>query len=211
VYLSGQGVLKSISPDELMVSSGMDVEMDSLRVVFAALLVGLSLFSPGVVGLTEVEVALTVAADLKSKAVPGVFGVLVADPKDAKAPEPRPKAVEPPVVGEASPPDVNGETPLNGFLPPCDESPPNRFAAEKVRSRWSGFSFCCSECDMDRESLLVLELALVLRAHACGEKSNILGAAGPEILPIVHWYAKARYIARVGIKLLCLKLGGIKE
>ena len=48
----------------------------------------------------------------KSKAVPGVFGVLFADPKEANAPEPSPKAEEPPVVGEARPEDVNGETPL---------------------------------------------------------------------------------------------------
>jgi hypothetical protein len=112
--------------------------------------------SAGVVGL-EFEV-VDAAVDLKSKAVPGVLGVLAEDPKDANAPEPRPNAEEPPVVGEARPLGVSGDTPLKGFLPPCDESPPNRFAVEKVRWGWSGFSFCCSECDIDRESLLVLEL-----------------------------------------------------
>lgn len=33
---------------------------------------------------------------LKSKAVPGVFGVLLADPKEAKAPEPSPNADDAP-------------------------------------------------------------------------------------------------------------------
>lgn len=99
-----------------------------------------------------------VAADLKSNAVPGVLGVLVAEPNDANAPEPRPNADEPPVVGDASPPVVSGATPLKGFLPPCDESPPNRFVEGKVRWVLSALSFGGSECDMERESLLVLEL-----------------------------------------------------
>jgi len=38
----------------------------------------------------------------KSNALPGVFGVLAAEPKEAKAPDPKPKAVEPAVVGEAT-------------------------------------------------------------------------------------------------------------
>ena len=95
----------------------------------------MSFLSPGVVGLAE-----DVTAVLKSKAVPGVFGVL-ADPKDANAPDPRPKAVEPVVVGEARPGPVNGDMALNGFLPPCDEvSPPKRLAAENVREGDSCFS-----------------------------------------------------------------------
>jgi hypothetical protein len=130
----------------------MDVDIDSLRALLTIFPAGLSL---GVVG----RVVVAEGVDLKSKAVPGVLGVLAAEPKDAKAPEPRPKADEPPaVVGDANPLGVSGETPLNGFLPPCDESPPNRFALEKVRWGCSDFSGCCSECDMDRESLLVLEL-----------------------------------------------------
>ena len=92
--------------------------------------------SAGVVGT-----AAGVAAVLKSNAVPGVLGVLLADPKDAKAPDPRPKADEPPVVGDASAPGVNGEMALNGLRPPCDDvSPPKRFAvAENVRV--GGWSF----------------------------------------------------------------------
>jgi hypothetical protein len=38
---------------------------------------------------------------------------------------------------------------------------------------------------MERESLLVLELS-ALEMHACGEGRSILGATGPEILPVVH-------------------------
>jgi hypothetical protein len=154
--LRGQDALKSSSPDELMVSSGIDADTDSLRALLTILPTGLSFLSAGVVGL-ELDVEVVVV-DLKSKAVPGVLGVLAVEPKDANAPEPSPNADEPPVVGEAKPPGVSGDTPLNGFRPPCEESPPKRFAFEKVRWGWSDFSFCCSECDMDRESLLVLEL-----------------------------------------------------
>tara|TARA_R110002003_G_scaffold337_1_gene18835 strand:- start:3910 stop:4275 length:366 start_codon:yes stop_codon:yes gene_type:complete len=121
--------LGSSSPDAVIGSSGIDADIDSFRALLTILLGGLSFFSAGVVGIAGLD---EVAAVLKSKAVPGVLGVLVADPKDAKAPEPRPNAEEPPVVGEATL-GVKGDTPLNGFLPPCDESPPNRFAAEKVR------------------------------------------------------------------------------
>lgn len=154
VHLSGQGILGSSSPDDIMESSGIGVEMDSLRALLIILLVGRSFLSMGVFGTLVVE---NVAAVLKSKAVPGVFGVLVADPNDANAPEPRPNADDPPVVGEVKPPVFNGATPLKGFLPPCDESPlPNLFAEENVRCGCSVFSFCCSECDMESESLLVL-------------------------------------------------------
>lgn len=129
VYLSGHGTLGSSVTDELIESSGIDAETDSLRALFTILLGGLSLFSTGVDGAATAAVA----ADLKSKAVPGVFGVLFADPNDANAPDPSPNAEEPPVVGEASPPGVNGETPLNGFLPPWEESPPNRLPDVNVR------------------------------------------------------------------------------
>lgn len=124
--MSGHGALGSNGEDDVVMSSGMtEVDIDSLRALLIDLWTGLSLLSDGVAGV--------VAADLKSKVVPGVLGVLVADPKDAKAPEPRPNAEEPPVVGEASAPGVKGGMALNGFLPPCDESPPNRLDAENVR------------------------------------------------------------------------------
>jgi hypothetical protein len=95
--------------------------------------------SPGVAGVA-VEL---VAAVLNSKAVPGVFGVLAADPNEANAPDPRPKAEEPaPAVGEAMGPPVNGAMALKGLLrPPCDElSPPRRFERENVREGASDLS-----------------------------------------------------------------------
>ena len=61
---------------------------------------------------------------LKSNAVPGVLGVLVAEPNDAKAPEPSPKAVEPlVVVGDDIPLVARGVTELNGLFRPCDDEP----------------------------------------------------------------------------------------
>lgn len=126
----------------------MDEEAASFRTLFT-ILFG-AFFSADVVGA-----AAGVAAVLKSNAVPGVFGVLLADPKDANAPEPSPKAEEPPVVGDASAPGVNGEMPLNGLRPPCDDVLPKPFAvAENVRA--GGFSDGWSDCVVDRESLLVL-------------------------------------------------------
>ncbi len=66
---------------------------------------------------------------LKSSDVPGVFGVFPEDPKDAKAPEPRPNADDAPLVGEATLVVVNGAMPLKGLdLLLKDPSPPNRFA-----------------------------------------------------------------------------------
>ena len=66
---------------------------------------------------------------LKSKAVPGVFGVLPDDPNEAKAPDPSPNAEEAPLVGEATLVEVTGTMPLKGLdLLLNDPSPPNRFA-----------------------------------------------------------------------------------
>jgi len=102
--------------------------MDSLRMLLTTLLTGLSFLSEGVAGEGD-----DMAAALKSNAVPGVLGVLPAEPKDANAPEPSPKAEEPPVVGDANPPGVNGDMALKGLRPPWDESPPKRLVAEMVR------------------------------------------------------------------------------
>ena len=67
----------------------------------------------------------------KSNDVPGVLGVFVVDPKDAKAPEPSPKAEEAPVVGEEIFVVVKGDIPFIVFtLPPALPSPANRFAVE---------------------------------------------------------------------------------
>jgi len=90
-----------------------------------------------------------------SKGFPGDLGVF-ADvlPNAAKAPEPRPKALEAPPVGDASaPPGVVME--LNGLDFPCEElSPPNRF--ENGALRPEGLSAWPPEPDVLRVRLLEL-------------------------------------------------------
>lgn len=72
-------------------------------------------------------------AEPKSRDVPGVLGVFAEEPKEAKAPEPRPKAEEAPDVGEETLVD-NGEMALKGLDLPCEEmSPPKRL--EDVNDR----------------------------------------------------------------------------
>jgi hypothetical protein len=161
VYFSGQERLGSSGPEVLGDSSAIGVvATDSLRTLLTILLVGLSFLSLGVVGVAAEAVVV-----FKSKAPPGVFGVLAADPNEANAPEPRPKAEEPDVVGEASPLFVNGDMALKGFLPPCDElSPPRRFEAGNVRGGGSDLSLW----DMDNESLLVLRELLVIKHKMAG-------------------------------------------
>lgn len=58
----------------------------------------------------------------KSKAPPGVFGVFDA-PKEAKAPDPRPNALDAPAAGEEIVVDA-GVARLKGFLLLCDELSP---------------------------------------------------------------------------------------
>ena len=60
----------------------------------------------------------------KSSALPGVFGVLAA-PKDANAPEPRPNALDAPAVGEAIE-VVEGDMAPKGFLLLWEEVSPWR-------------------------------------------------------------------------------------
>jgi hypothetical protein len=180
VFFSGHGALGSSGSDGIaVVSCGAGVDTGSLRALFTILLGGF--FSAGVVGTPA-----GVATVLKSKAVPGVLGVLLAEPKDAKAPDPSPKADEPPVVGDASAPGVNGEMVLKGLRPPCDDvSPPKRLAAaENVRV--GGWSFWGSACEVDRESLLVLQGAVSRGTE--DSRAGILGAASPEVLPVIHWW-----------------------
>ena len=57
------------------------------------------------------------AMDWKSIAGPGVLGVFEA-PKDANAPDPRPNALDAPVVGDET------DAELKGFLLLCDEDSP---------------------------------------------------------------------------------------
>ena len=81
----------------------------------------------------------------------------MAEPNEANAPEPRPNAEDPPVVGEFKPLPVRGGIALNGFARPLwDEvSPPKRLEAGKLRPGGSCLSLWWS--DMERESLLVLQ------------------------------------------------------
>ena len=62
----------------------------------------------------------------KSSDDPGVFGVLLDDPKDAKTPDPRPNADDAPLVGEATLVVERGVIPLSGFVLLLKES--KRFA-----------------------------------------------------------------------------------
>ena len=72
---------------------------------------------------------------LKSRAFPGVRGVLFADePKEAKAPEPRPNAEDAPVVGVLLLVVLRGSILLKGFgLPVPALSGPMRLAEGKAR------------------------------------------------------------------------------
>ncbi|CBY00208.1 predicted protein [Plenodomus lingam JN3] len=167
------------------------VDVDSLCALFTVLLTDFSLLSVGVAG----DVA-AIAADLKSKALPGVLGVLAEEPKDAKAPEPRPNAVEPPVVGDARPPGVKGGIALKGFRPPCDESPANRFVDEKERWWGSDLSEALSECDMDKESLLVL-----VSSRQCGKRVGVGGDKGAAYLE--------RRVQRFSVLSICSKGRGM--
>lgn len=80
---------------------------------------------------------------LKSNAVPGVFGVFAAEPKEANAPDPKPKAEEAP--GEATVLVFSGGILLNApDLPGVAGSPPGkrrelkpRFCESVLLSRWS--------------------------------------------------------------------------
>lgn len=58
----------------------------------------------------------------KSRAPPGVLGVLDV-PKEAKAPDPRPNALDAPAAGEEIVAD-DGVARLKGFLLLCDELSP---------------------------------------------------------------------------------------
>lgn len=71
------------------------------------------------VGVLEGTAAARLA---KSRAPPGVFGVFDA-PKDAKAPEPRPNALDAPAAGEEMVVE-DGVARLKGFLLLCDELSP---------------------------------------------------------------------------------------
>jgi hypothetical protein len=120
---------------------------------------------------TEVELALEEVL-VQSNAVPGVFGVLFAEPKDAKAPVPSPKLEVAPPEGDAMPEVFNCE--LNGLRPPpwALSPPPKRdFVAENTRvdvSRELSLSF------VESESLLFLRQSqMSFLIVACGTRRYI--------------------------------------
>lgn len=87
------------------------------------------------------------AALAKSKAVPGVLGVFVEEPKEANAPEPRPKADDAP--GEAIAAVFNGEAPFDVLDRAELSAAGNRRAPSE-----------CLGCDSLVSVLLRLELGL---------------------------------------------------
>lgn len=94
-----------------------------------------------------------------SRDVPGVLGVFMEDPKDAKAPEPSPKAEDAPFgVGEEIFVVLRGDMPLNGLgLPLPAVSLPKRFTDEYGREASVLLtSLLLVEFDVDKESLLEL-------------------------------------------------------
>lgn len=94
---------------------------------------------------------------LKSNAEPGVFGVF-AEPKDANAPDPRPKALDAPAVGEAT---TAGDMVLKGFLVLWEELSPCLLPIVENRVGWSlegGPPFELA-LPVERESLLELQAA----------------------------------------------------
>lgn len=94
-----------------------------------------------------------------SRDVPGVLGVFMEDPKEAKAPEPSPNAEDPPFgVGEERFVVLRGDIPLNGLgLPPLAVSLPKRLIDEYAREESVLLrSLLLVEFDVDNESLLEL-------------------------------------------------------
>lgn len=65
---------------------------------------------------SAVGVLVELPTTLPKSSAPGVFGALVEDPKEANAPEPRPKALDAPVVGDAREVVDGDMVPPKGFL-----------------------------------------------------------------------------------------------
>lgn len=97
----------------------------------------------------------------KSSAPPGVFGVFADDPKEANAPEPRPKALDAFAVGEARA-VVEGDMamPPKGFLLLWEDESACRRPGVKFRAGCSleGAAPFVGGAPVDRESLLVLRM-----------------------------------------------------
>lgn len=144
MYLSGCSDATVAGPADLLVKEERDA-FDLMSVPAGSRAASFSRSLPAAEGLEE------------SIAVPGVLGVLADKPKDAKAPEPRPKADEAPGVGEATLVVVKGVMPLSEDLALGVLSPPYRLLAEKVRDP-SGLPFSLLVLEFVREFLLELRV-----------------------------------------------------
>lgn len=113
----------------------------------------LGFVSEAVGSLTVSFLSPTAVESPVSSVVPGVLGVLAVDPKDAKAPDPSPKAEDAPLVGEATLVVVKGEMLLKGFLPLFAVSPPKRLIAENGRGSCLEVSLSPFVFEVDKESL----------------------------------------------------------
>lgn len=105
------------------------------------------------------------APSAASKGFPDVLGVL-AEPNDAKAPWPKPKADAP---GDTKPPPGVVMLLKGLLLLSCDElSPPNRLAKVALLRPEGEGSFCVLLLDVDRESLLELQIAVLVSVYSTG-------------------------------------------
>ena len=90
---------------------------------------------------------------------PGVFGALLEDPNEAKAPEPKPNAEEPPTVGDAMTLLPPGVRELKGLDLPCEGvSLPKRLEEEKLRGESVLEESLVRLLDCDVESVSLPEL-----------------------------------------------------
>ena len=121
----------------------------------------------------------------KSRAPPGVLGVFDA-PKEAKAPDPRPKALDAPAAGEEMVVD-DGVVRLKGFLLLCDEPSPCLRPSVWPLVGWSpeGAPFVAAP-PVERESLPELRPLFVSRLYivltGLGLGLSLLRTASPEII-----------------------------
>jgi len=150
VYFSGQA-----ASDPLATAEGDSVTDGGIPLAYETDLFDadlLSSFSDSFLSCGAAEVGVESGPLPKSKAVPGVFGVLAVEPNDANAPDPSPNAEDPPTLGEATVLALRGVLALNGlFL--FDDMLPNRFDADP----WLSLLSCRSALSVERESFAVLE------------------------------------------------------
>lgn len=96
----------------------------------------------------------------KAPAAPGVFGVLT-DPKEANAPDPKPKAEDAPAEGEFV---VNGEMVLKGLDFAWEDDSPARRLLLEFRGE-SNLPLSLLSGPMDRESLPLLVIVSLCKGY----------------------------------------------